>query len=41
MDIPKYQAYIDAEFRRKYGAADWLRSLRGARNTLPIQLEPI
>jgi hypothetical protein len=41
MDIPKYQAYIDAEFRKKYGFADWVRSLKGDRNTLPIQLQPI
>lgn len=41
MDIPKYQAYIDTEFRKKYGAMDWLRALRGGRDTLPIQLEPI
>ena len=41
MDIPDYQAYIDSEFRKKYGAADWVRALKGDRNTLPIQLEPI
>ena len=41
MDVPDYQAYIDAEFRKKYGVADWVRSLRGDRNTLPIRLEPI
>lgn len=41
MDIPDYQAYIDAEFRAKYGVADWVRSLRGDRVTLPIQLKPI
>jgi hypothetical protein len=41
MDIPDYQAYIDAEFRKKYGVADWARSLKGDRDTLPIRLEPI
>jgi hypothetical protein len=41
MDIPDFQAYIDAEFRKKYGVADWVRSLKGDRNTLPIQLKPI
>ena len=41
MDLPKYQNYIDAEFRAKYGLADWVRSLKGDRNTLPIQLMPI
>jgi len=41
MDPPNYQAYIDAEFRAKYGAADWVRSLRGDRDTLPIRLKPI
>ena len=41
MDVPDYQAYIDAEFRKKYGVADWVRSLKGDRNTLPIRLEPI
>jgi len=40
MDIPKYQAFIDAEFRKKYGLADWVRSLSGKRDTLPIQLKP-
>jgi hypothetical protein len=41
MDAPKYQAFIDAEFRKKYGVVDWVRSLKGDRNTLPIQLKPI
>ncbi len=41
IDVPKYQAFIDAEFRKKYGVADWVRSLKGARDTLPIQLKPI
>jgi hypothetical protein len=41
MDIPKYQNYIDSEFRKKYGVSDWVRSLKGDRNTLPIQLKPI
>jgi hypothetical protein len=41
MDLPNYRAYIDAEFRKKYGVADWMRSLRGDRHTLPIRLEPI
>jgi hypothetical protein len=41
MDIPNYQAYIDAEFRKKYGVADWVRSLKGDRDTLPIRLKPI
>ena len=41
MDLPDYQAYIDAEFRKKYGVADWVRSLKGDRDTLPIQLKPI
>ena len=41
MDIPKYQSYIDAEFRKKYGVSDWVMSLKGDRNTLPIQLKPI
>ncbi len=41
MDIPDYQAYIDADFRTKYGIVDWVRSLRGDRDTLPIQLKPI
>lgn len=41
MDIPKYQRFIDAEFRKKYGFSDWVRSLEGDRNTLPIQLKPI
>ena len=41
MDIPDFQAYIDAEFRKKYGVADLVRSLKGDRNTLPIQLKPI
>jgi hypothetical protein len=41
IDAPDYQAYIDAEFRKKYGAADWVRSLQGDRDTLPIRLEPI
>ncbi len=41
MDIPKYQAYIDAEFRKKYGFMDWVRSLKGDRDTLAIQLKPI
>jgi hypothetical protein len=40
-DIPKYQAYIDAEFRKKYGFADWARSLTSDRDTLPIRLKPI
>jgi hypothetical protein len=41
MDIPNYQAYIDGEFRKKYGVTDWVRSLKGDRDTLPIQLKPI
>jgi hypothetical protein len=41
MDHPDFQAYIDAEFRKKYGVMDWLRSLKGDRDTLPIRLEPI
>jgi hypothetical protein len=41
IDIPDYQAYVDAEFRKKYGVADWVRALKGDRDTLPIQLEPI
>ena len=41
MDIPKYQRFIDAEFRKKYGFSDWVRSLNDDRNTLPIQLVPI
>ena len=41
MDIPKYQAYIDAEFRKKYGFADWVRSLKADRDTLPIRLRAI
>jgi hypothetical protein len=41
MDLPDFQAYIDAEFRKKYGVMDWLRSLKGDRDTLPIRLEPI
>jgi hypothetical protein len=41
MDMPDYQAYIDAEFRKKYGVTDWVRSLKGDRNTLPIRLNPI
>ena len=41
MDIPDYQVYIDGEFRKKYGVTDWLRSLKGDRDTLPIRLEPI
>jgi len=41
MDVPKYQNFIDAEFRKKYGFTDWVRSLKGDRNTLPIQLKPI
>jgi hypothetical protein len=41
MDIPDYQAYIDAEFRTKYGVTDWVRSLKGDRDTLPIRLKPI
>ncbi|MBW2495077.1 MAG: nitroreductase family deazaflavin-dependent oxidoreductase [Deltaproteobacteria bacterium] len=41
MDMPKYQNFIDAEFRKKYGFSDWVRSLKGDRNTLPIQLKPI
>jgi len=41
MDNPKYQTYIDSEFRKKYGIADWVRSLKGNRDTLPIQLKPI
>ena len=41
MDVPNYQVYIDAEFRKKYGVADWMRSLKGDRYTLPIRLEPI
>ena len=41
MDIPDFQAYIDAEFRKKYGVTDWVRSLKGDRDTLPIRLEPI
>jgi len=41
MDAPDYQAYIDSEFRKKYGLVDWLRSLKGDRNTLPIRLKPI
>jgi hypothetical protein len=41
MDVRDYQTYIDAEFRKKYGVTDWMRSLKGDRNTLPIQLKPI
>ena len=41
IDAPDYQAYIDAEFRKKYGVADWVRSLKGDRDTLPIRLNPI
>ncbi len=41
MDIPNYQAYIDGEFRKKYGVTDWVRSLKGDRDTLPIRLTPI
>ena len=41
MDVPNYQAFVDAEFRKKYGVADWVRSLKGDRDTLPIRLEPI
>jgi hypothetical protein len=41
MDLPKYQAFIDGEFRKKYGLVDTLRALQGDRNTLPIQLKPI
>jgi hypothetical protein len=41
MDLPNFKAYIDAEFRKKYGVMDWLRSLKGDRDTLPIRLEPI
>ena len=41
MDIPDYQAYIDAEFRTKYGVADWVSSLQSDRDTLPIQLKPL
>ena len=41
IDIPDFQAYIDAEFRKKYGIADWVRSFKGNRDTLPIRLEPI
>jgi hypothetical protein len=41
MDMPDYRAYIDAEFRKKYGVTDWVRSLKGDRNTLPIRLNPI
>jgi len=40
IDLPDYQAYIDAEFRAKYGVADWVRSLQGDRDTLPIRLRP-
>jgi hypothetical protein len=41
MDVPNYQAFVDAEFRKKYGVADWVRSLKGDRDTLPIRLKPI
>lgn len=41
MDIRDYRVYIDAEFRAKYGVVDWLRSLQGDRDTLPIQLKPL
>jgi len=41
IDVLKYQSYIDAEFRKKYGVMDWLRALEGNRDTLPIRLEPI
>ena len=41
MDMANYRAYIDAEFRTKYGVVDWLRSLRGDRDTLPIRLNPL
>jgi len=41
MDVPKYRQFIDGEFRKKYGFADWVRSLKRDRDTLPIQLQPI
>ena len=41
MDMANYRAYIDDEFRTKYGVVDWLRSLRGDRDTLPIRLKPL
>lgn len=41
MDMLNYQTFIDAEFRKKYGAVDLVRSLRGDRDTLPIQLKPL
>jgi len=41
MDMANYQTFIDAEFRTKYGVVDWLRSLHGDRDTLPIRLKPL
>jgi hypothetical protein len=39
-DDPDAVAYVDALFRKKYGFADRVREALGARDPLPIRLEP-
>ena len=39
-DTAEARAYVDPQFRAKYGFADWALELVGRRDTLPIRLEP-